>query len=69
MSNFQICLCGTQPSYPHTWDCPFPYFGHASRLIEQWELERKRTQEANPLFIEQDAQASRQEVKPCGSSR
>jgi hypothetical protein len=23
---FKICLCGTQPGYPHAFDCPYPLY-------------------------------------------
>lgn len=43
MSNFQICLCGAQPGYPHAADCPRPLFGSfelSNPQLIQWEAER-----------------------------
>jgi hypothetical protein len=39
---FQICRCGTQSGgYPHTADCPFPFFGRDAATLEQWTTMRE----------------------------
>jgi hypothetical protein len=31
-----FCLCGSQSGYPHTWDCPFPYYGSNQDRVNKW---------------------------------
>jgi len=47
--NFQICQCGMQPGYPHPMSCPFPYYGHDSARIAEWERVRALQEDPTPL--------------------
>jgi hypothetical protein len=41
MSDFQICLCGTAPGYPHAADCPRPlYNARDKKSTDAWETDR-----------------------------
>jgi hypothetical protein len=39
----QICHCGTQQSYPHAPDCPYPLFSDAPALVGEWTAARIKT--------------------------
>ena len=54
MNDFQICLCGAQPTYPHTWDCPGPYFGRSVRLITDWHIRREAIRREAQADLEND---------------
>jgi hypothetical protein len=36
-----VCLCGTQPGYPHEAFCPFPYYGNDWRKVAEWERQHQ----------------------------
>lgn len=38
-NDFQICLCGTQPGYPHDSACPRPLYGGTREEAEAWRKE------------------------------
>jgi len=48
MSQFQICKCGTEPGYPHRWDCPFPCFIHTGAPSDNWRDARRDKLETCP---------------------
>ena len=31
-----ICLCGRCSNYPHTDDCPYPYYGNSDQAVIKW---------------------------------
>ena len=37
MENERFCCCGTQRSYPHRPNCPYPYFGNEEDEINEWK--------------------------------
>jgi len=56
---FQVCLCGTQPGYPHAADCPFPLYHSGEEAMARWDRERALLREvatpklaAGPIDIE-----------------
>lgn len=41
MTDFQICLCGAMPGYPHAVDCPRPsYNANDDATCDKWEADR-----------------------------
>jgi hypothetical protein len=42
---FNICQCGSQSSYPHAEDCPYPYFFQDEKGVAKW-----RAAHANKIF-------------------
>lgn len=60
MNSQSFCMCGAQPGYRHSADCPFPYYGQDKGEMDRWqdaaeakheaELERRYEQDA-PLTI------------------
>lgn len=36
-----ICMCGSEATYPHAPDCPFPYYGMSEKLQQKWLNARK----------------------------
>ena len=37
-----ICMCGSQRSYPHSWDCPWPNFNGTDRRDQDWLIDRDK---------------------------
>ena len=41
-ATFQICLCGSQPGFPHATDCPRPLCHATAEQEKAWRDERAR---------------------------
>ena len=36
-----ICVCGAQPGYWHTEDCPYPLYRGTQKQIDAWQAARE----------------------------
>jgi len=50
----QFCLCGAQPSYRHTPDCPYPEYRSDDKAAADWGREMERKMHARLAHVQPD---------------
>lgn len=66
MSDFQLCLCGAAPGYPHAWDCPRPLYHATEAQEKQWEADRRLLDSIQRAAL--DCDDTREDPEPNGGA-